>query len=55
MGEEVPLAVGKLIGGAVADAIVALIGTDEECAAAVGQIFSVLVKIGTCDRGATPI
>ena len=49
MGDEVPLVVGELIGGAVSDAIVAIVGADEECATAIGKVFSFTVKIGACD------
>ncbi len=55
MGDEVPLTIGKLIGGAVTDAIVSLVGSDEECAAAIGEVFSVLVKIGACDGGTAAV
>ena len=49
MGDEVPLAVRELIGGAVTDAIVAFVGADKECAAAIGEVFSFTVEIGACD------
>ena len=55
MGDEVPLVVGELIGGAVTDAIVALVGADEECAAAIGEVFSFTVKIGACDGGTAAV
>lgn len=55
VGDEVPLAVGELIGGAVSDAIVAIVGADEKCAAAIGEVFSFTVEIGAHDGGTAAV
>ena len=49
MGDVVPIAVGELIDGAVADTVEALVGAYEEGAAAIGEVFAFTIEIGAGD------
>ena len=55
MGDVVPIAIGELIDGAVAYAVVVLIGAYEEGSSAKGEVFAIAIEIRTGDGLATSV